>query len=127
MPVHMVVARKFSSFCYGLSLTPSSRLYKDKKKFIRHLRNGHFRYFTCVSCYHSFSTPSALLAHMESSTRNCFASVSDLFDHSVVSISGGVLKVSGENIDGTKKLVSVKAISMELLENLIEGLDLWMK
>lgn len=123
--VHTAVARKSQSAFVGILLTASRKSFKqeDLHKFIRHLRNGHFRFFSCVACYHTFSTPSALLAHMESYTRNCSAAKSDLFDFSVTSISGGTLQCSGKNLDGSKRIVGAKPTSAELLESVIEGLD----
>lgn len=60
----------------------------------------------CVGCLRMFKSPSALTAHMESSSERCRVRESREFGNALNLVSGGYLGVNGRHADGSIKIDS---------------------
>lgn len=58
----------------------------------------------CVGCLRIFKSPSALTAHMESSSERCRVRESRHFGNALNLVSGGYLGVNGRHADGSVKI-----------------------
>lgn len=57
-----------------------------------------------MGCLRVFKSPSALTAHMESSSERCNVRESKQFGNALSLVSGGFLGVNGRHADGTVKI-----------------------
>lgn len=58
----------------------------------------------CVGCLRLFKSPSALTAHMESTSARCSVRDSRQFGNALSLVSGGFLGVNGRHADGSVKI-----------------------
>ena len=71
-----------------------------------HLQSGKHKGVDhrCVGCLRLFATPSALTAHMESSSERCRVRETRQFANALSLVSGGYLGVNGRHADGSLKI-----------------------
>lgn len=67
-----------------------------------HIREHHHGFqLRCPNCSRMFKTPSALTAHLESSSMRCLARDRQGFGNVINLVSGGYLKIQGRHADGS--------------------------
>ncbi|MCJ1466960.1 hypothetical protein MMC07_005582 [Pseudocyphellaria aurata] len=81
--------------------------YPTVEQVQEHLRSGiHQVTHRCVGCLRTFKSPSALTAHMESSSERCRVRESREFGNALSLVSGGYLGINGRHADGSIKIDS---------------------
>ena len=73
-------------------LTVHSFSSNSKKSMQMHLKYAHCRHLECPACNDLFSSPSAMIAHMETPSRKCNIMLSELYADIIRCVSGGYLR-----------------------------------
>jgi len=78
----------------------------DVEDLLAHLTSGYHQGtdHRCLKCLKVFKSPTALIAHMESSSERCRMRETQSFGNVLHVVSGGYLGVQGRHADGTIKI-----------------------